>query len=225
MKSLNSDLKGIKFLDLDCKGIKFLEEDIEYIDELSYTESVGLNYIFMKKEDTHTNPYENHKEIAIAGMLRIKKLICETILRNIADSDDPDDIKEIEMIKNGHWPFFMVEINEEKMLSEKITCSTFWEEKSYYKKQRPDGREYGLWSGYKEAYFNPIHGSTRQEVFNIINSKYLSPFNDENLEIYSWNDDWSNYFDSGKEYWGTFYWTIYNKEKGIYIVIGGSETD
>ncbi len=45
------------------------------------------------------------------------------------------------------------------------------------------------------------------------------------LEIYEWSDNWSNYFDAGKEWWGTFYWTIFNKNNRTITVIGGSTTD
>ncbi len=43
--------------------------------------------------------------------------------------------------------------------------------------------------------------------------------------IYSWSNDWRSYFESGKEWWGTFFWTILNKEKGEITVIGASTTD
>lgn len=40
----------------------------------------------------------------------------------------------------------------------------------------------------------------------------LSEYSKEDFIIYSWSDDWSNYFDAGKEWWGTFYWTVFNKK-------------
>jgi len=47
----------------------------------------------------------------------------------------------------------------------------------------------------------------------------------ENYIIYKWSDDWSNYFDSGKEYWGTFFWTLYNKTTQEITVIAALATD
>jgi hypothetical protein len=44
-------------------------------------------------------------------------------------------------------------------------------------------------------------------------------------EIYSWSDDWSNYFDAGKEWWGCFYWTLLDPENKTVTVIGASTTD
>ncbi|WP_343784001.1 hypothetical protein [Wandonia haliotis] len=40
-----------------------------------------------------------------------------------------------------------------------------------------------------------------------------------------WSTNCSPFFNAGKEWWGTFFWTIYNPEKNWYIGICGSETD
>ena len=47
----------------------------------------------------------------------------------------------------------------------------------------------------------------------------------DNIEIMKWSTDCSSFFDAGKEWWGTFYWTVYNPEKDWYIGICGSTTD
>ncbi|MFK8283709.1 hypothetical protein [Capnocytophaga canis] len=47
----------------------------------------------------------------------------------------------------------------------------------------------------------------------------------ERLEIYQWSDDTSNFFDAGKEWWGTFFYTVYNPIENIYIGIVASSTD
>ena len=45
------------------------------------------------------------------------------------------------------------------------------------------------------------------------------------LEILSWNDDWSNYFDDGKEWWGTACWSVYDRRADTFTVIGASLSD
>ena len=47
----------------------------------------------------------------------------------------------------------------------------------------------------------------------------------ETLEIYEWPTDCSNYFDAGKEWWGTFFWTVYSPTYDWYICILASTTD
>lgn len=49
--------------------------------------------------------------------------------------------------------------------------------------------------------------------------------NKEDTEVYRWNDDFSNYFDAGKEWWGTGLWSAYDKITGIFVIIGASQTD
>ena len=45
------------------------------------------------------------------------------------------------------------------------------------------------------------------------------------IEVYKWSTDSSNYFDKGKEWWGAFFWTVYNPYWDRYIGIIASETD
>ena len=37
--------------------------------------------------------------------------------------------------------------------------------------------------------------------------------------------DCSDYFDDGREWWGTYFWTIYSPQNGLYTGIMGSATD
>ena len=45
------------------------------------------------------------------------------------------------------------------------------------------------------------------------------------IEVYKWSTDSSNYFDDGKDWWGSFFWTVYNPCRYWYIGIIASETD
>lgn len=204
----------MKQLDLDFKGMKFLEEDIRKLEKLKEI-GICLHYIFLKTENKSNESFEIHRTVAIASMNKIKEILFNEIKNNLSKKKS----KEITL---ENWPYFMIEIYEEKLLGEKINYEEFLENKA-------EDNKYFI-NGYKKAFFEPPYGlrgtiEEQEKLFNDINIKYLSPFNDENLEIYSWNDEWSNYFDSGKEYWGTFFWTIYNKEKDIFIAIGASTTD
>lgn len=58
------------------------------------------------------------------------------------------------------------------------------------------------------------------KVLGVRNLRELSRF-----EIYEWSDDWSNYFDGGKEWWGTFFWTLLDPEKRTVAVLAASTTD
>lgn len=45
------------------------------------------------------------------------------------------------------------------------------------------------------------------------------------LKIFAWSTDCSGIFEVGKEWWGSYFWTVYNPEKGWYIGMLASETD
>ena len=76
------------------------------------------------------------------------------------------------------------------------------------------------------AFSGPPYGIPySEEDFRKINDLLFPiPFR-KDLEIFSWNDDFSNYFDDGKEWWGTALWSIYDKWMNRFVIIGASLTD
>lgn len=84
--------------------------------------------------------------------------------------------------------------------------------------------------GFAQAFLDPVHG------FRVSNSIYETGkyfidfceflFSDLNkIEIFKWSTDCSNYFDDGKEFWGTHFWTVYNPEKDYYVGITAYDID
>ncbi|MEL6696695.1 MAG: hypothetical protein AAFP89_10655 [Bacteroidota bacterium] len=61
--------------------------------------------------------------------------------------------------------------------------------------------------------------------------EYLLSFMDfffgdvQRIEVYAWNTDCSSFFDVGKEWWGSYFWTVYNPTKEWYISLAASATD
>lgn len=53
----------------------------------------------------------------------------------------------------------------------------------------------------------------------------LFPEGTDELEIYEWTTDWSNYFEAGHEWWGTACWSIYDRRMNRYAVIMAAATD
>lgn len=77
---------------------------------------------------------------------------------------------------------------------------------------------------YWYAFLEPPYGvpylKSDFEAFN----KILFP-NEKACEAYRWNDDFSDYFDAGKEWWGTGLWSVYDSITGVIVIIGASLTD
>ena len=75
------------------------------------------------------------------------------------------------------------------------------------------------------AFSGPPYGIPySKEDFRKINDSLFPILFRKDLEIFSWNDDFSNYFDDGKEWWGTALWSIYDKWMNRFVIIGASLT-
>ena len=77
---------------------------------------------------------------------------------------------------------------------------------------------------YWYAFLEPPYGTPYVKSDFIRFHEILFP-NRQALEVYRWNDDFSNYFDAGKEWWGTGLWSAYDRKTGTMVVIGASQTD
>ena len=103
----------------------------------------------------------------------------------------------------------------EKMTSKRIEANNFFELLSENNNSK----------SYRFLFLNPPHGCNYTiEDFNHINN-ILFPNGFNELEIFEWSTDWSNYFDDGLEWWGTMCVSIYDKTMNRYIIIGASATD
>ncbi|MBR1735442.1 MAG: hypothetical protein IJ736_00290 [Firmicutes bacterium] len=83
-----------------------------------------------------------------------------------------------------------------------------------------------LYMTYWQAFSDPPYGIpySREDFEKINHLLFPVQFRDD-LKIYSWNNDFSNYFDDGKEWWGTALWSVYDKNMQRFVIIGASLTD
>ena len=78
------------------------------------------------------------------------------------------------------------------------------------------------WYAYAEQPYPT--GYTAADFRRINSVLFPEPFRDD-LEVFQWNDDFSSYFDDGKYWWGTYFWTIYDKHLQRFVIIGASLID
>jgi hypothetical protein len=96
--------------------------------------------------------------------------------------------------------------------------------------KRNEKSEYST-QGYADAFLSPPHSFGLKEMTNFEIGSFFLEFNrlffdDVNrLTIYAWPTSCSNYFDAGQEWWGSFFWTVYNPLQDWYIGITASTTD
>ncbi|MBP5208394.1 MAG: hypothetical protein J6330_08055 [Clostridia bacterium] len=78
---------------------------------------------------------------------------------------------------------------------------------------------------YWYAFWEPPHTSGYgPDDFNRVNSA-LFPQGTDELEVYEWTTDWSNYFEDGYEWWGAACWSVYDRRMNRFTVIMASATD
>ena len=175
-----------------------------------------LDYVFVESNND-TPPHANHRSAALAGIAEIDRRLEQWAIQR-ASATIPIE------------RFFRVRWDEAKLTGEPVSLSTFWGSDDV--EPKPIGDQ--AWSiptvdGYKTAFFHPpygLRGSPDEKVglFAGIN-EYLLGVNPEGAEIFSWSTDWSNYFEAGREWWGTFYWTIRPVGSQLIAVVGASSTD
>lgn len=86
-------------------------------------------------------------------------------------------------------------------------------------------------SGFCEALLHPPYGMRREDGSLPAERKMFDRFaaavfsDPDRLVVYRWSTDCSDFFDAGKEWWGAYFWTIYNPVKEMYIAALASSTD
>ena len=83
------------------------------------------------------------------------------------------------------------------------------------------GQQIPYWYAFIETVFPSGYGP---DDFRKVNEA-LFPNGPDALEAMQWNTDWSNYFDDGREWWGTACWSVYDRSLDRYVVILASDTD
>ncbi|MDV3352210.1 hypothetical protein D0962_02495 [Leptolyngbyaceae cyanobacterium CCMR0082] len=83
--------------------------------------------------------------------------------------------------------------------------------------------------GLADAFLSPPYGITGSSLelntlFLEIAEHFFASFTDAG-QIYSWSDDCSNYFDAGKEWWGTLFCTYFCRPDSTLVVVMASTTD
>ena len=87
----------------------------------------------------------------------------------------------------------------------------------------PEEPKQGL--SYRGAFLHPPHGCAYTGAdFDRVNAA-LFPRGTAGLEVYQWTTDWSDYFDEGREWWGTLCLTVYDKAMDRFAVLLASATD
>lgn len=135
-------------------------------------------------------------------------------------------IKSLEILSERYDCTY--EINTKKMSSKLSSIDELLElpEDNYYDKRIDKNHNYTKPEPitYWYAFLEPPHGVPYLTKNFIDFNNILFP-NKEYSEVYRWNDNFSDYFSEGLEWWGTGLWSIYDKTSEIFIIIAVSASD
>jgi hypothetical protein len=199
-------------------------EQKKFLEHLSGI-GVELETIIFKVEQIPIDVYKLSKEVAIKSMTILNG---ELNLLSPEENLHGTEINFHDFIGNG----FNFETSELKLFTYDENRKVIY---------------HNTETGFAQALLNPPHGLHFTKDSNFASDSYknidtifytniiqdylkiilnVSNVNNiNNLRIISWSDNWSNYFDAGKEWWGTFCWTIYDNRNNTIKFLVASSTD
>ncbi len=198
-----------------CAGVgETMQEPVNdpFYEILKKYDRLVPEYCLLKSDEAHQG-FASHKEAVLFSM------------RKFAEDDGDITVDESKAAA--------VEVTAEELLShpEKSREDRFGT--TFVRRDFPRGGKIPYWY----AFLEPPHGTgpvledgklVRKaygpEDFELVN-RALFPEGTDMLEVYDWTTDWSNYFDAGREWWGTMCYSIYDQKMERYSVIVASSTD
>lgn len=180
-----------------------------------------LDYCLIQDETPHQG-YRSHKAAVLFAMGKVSERYIEAELKAQLEFGEPQE---------EPLPWSM---DVEKAKAVQIAAAAFLQIPKISSKKSASSEGYGCEGTaalgakhipYWYAFWNTPHGTGYgPQDFGRVN-EVLFPKGTEELEVYAWTTDWSNYFDDGHEWWGTGCWSVYDRQMGRYVVILASTTD
>ena len=89
-----------------------------------------------------------------------------------------------------------------------------------------NGLETNEFLPYWYAFLEAPHEYGRYDPEDFIKvNKTLFPYGEDDLEVYEWSTDWSDYFEAGHEWWGAACRSVFDMKLNRYVVMLSSATD
>ncbi len=175
------------------------------------------------EDDTPYQGYRSHKDAVLFAMLKV-------IERDI-DEQIKMEVSDYEEVQDEPFPW---NIDIGKARGRQIDSAELFHVPDILRTDSTGRRVYdcglpdplkGEQIPYWYAFWETPHGTGYgPDEFRKVNS-VLFPEGTDELEVYEWTTDWSNYFDDGHEWWGTACWSVYDKHMNRYVVIMAESTD
>ena len=199
-------------------------------------EGACVDFAFLKRPPGRESDYELHKAAAERSMTLFaerndcyfKGFVDLGIPRGLKAKELVAELRFLERIRAGDH--FSTHMTPEQMKGELVSVPEFLGEGYDLESKYFDRDALGFKgpenvnAGLVYAFCLPPHGGPSVELLERVLDRIFNWFSG-GATIYRWNDAWSNYFDAGKEWWGTFFWTVHLHANDIIVGVGASTTD
>ena len=175
------------------------------------------------EDDTAHQGYRSHKDAVLFAMLKV--------IERYIDEQLKSEISCCGTVRDEPFPWNLDigkakarQIDPEKLLHIPVILRTDRTGQRFYDCGLPDflkGEQIPYWYAFWET---PHASGYGPDEFRKVNS-VLFPAGTDELEVYEWTTDWSNYFEDGHEWWGAACWSVYDKHMNRYVVIMAATTD
>lgn len=230
-----TSITGMEYSALDfCKMVEYAQG--LYNIQIDEAEQVFGGRAKSKSQKPETKKEERHFDTKIDSQDKVGKIIEDEKVSAIL-SDYPDSVIDFCLVKNehlskgynSHW--FALDLACRKMFVDE-NDEVIW----HYDTGKADAKEISASElfakaekdeklNYRKAFLYPPYTCNYTDAdFDKINS-VLFPKGMDNLEIYQWTTNWSEYFDEGNEWWGSLCITVLDKSLDRFVVILASATD
>lgn len=190
-------------------------------------ESIGgvIETIFFDLEGRDGEAESTHREAAISTLQVLRDRLDQYFLE-LLQSEAYKDRKREE--------FYSIQFDVDRMKGKSIDredffgSDAFWTDDPENWKNRTSTIHY-YEKGYVYAFTNPPYGlvGTAKEINPVFFATVDALFDGfrSPSTIFEWSTSWSNYFDAGHEWWGSFLWTVYVQGSSMIVAIAASATD
>ena len=178
-------------------------------EQISWLPDIVVEYVVLRNT-TGESSLASHRRAALAGMhtlaSRLDKYYTDLIrLRPGCRHYNRND-------------FFKITWDETKMSATPYDTESLFSP-VWQRGEHPIG-------GYAHAFMDPPYGHKYTlDDFRLLNEALFTPPVAGTTRAYRWSTDWSNYFEAGLEWWGAYYWTVYDTVTDIFVAIAASSSD
>lgn len=214
---------------------------------LQHFEEAGgvVDFVVFDCEENSSDS-ENHRKAVILGFKELQRRCSDYAKRSSEEHSYPiRDYFKITIDEDAARSLVPVQITWEKFLGLRYEFERqglivrgkgdFWNSFFFYsdpaKKRNiipSEEIDYGIGTGFAYAFSSPPYRiQLSAEALGKLFDKFLNFIicGSSNSIIYEWPTNWSNYFEAGEEWWGSFLWTLSNPDSNQIIVIAASTTD